>query len=82
MSKQLQTLYYALNAGKVKYDRMCYMIRSTAFKAYNEGGGISMICCSIENGLMYKHCEELDAMNLPFNCRYIPIDYPQPEVYM
>lgn len=37
MSKQLQTLYYALNAGKVKYDHMCYMIRSTAFKAYNEG---------------------------------------------
>ena len=37
---------------------------------------------SIENGLMDKHSEELDAMDLPFNWRYIPIDYPQPEVYM
>ena len=30
----LQMLHYALNAGKAKYDRMCYMIRSKAFKAY------------------------------------------------
>ena len=33
----LQMLHYALNAGKAKYDRMCYMIRSKAFKAYKEG---------------------------------------------
>lgn len=165
----LQMLHYALNAGKAKYDRMCYMIRSKAFKAYKEGrwnihdllefnvekirqnnycwycgkemepfkltkdhvfprakGGdndmdnIIMVCktCnsskgdmdlfewyaevrkerppinvfvhyikniylySIENGLMGKHSGELDAMDLPFNWRYIPVDYPQPEVYM
>lgn len=34
---------------------------------------------SVENDLMEKHAEDLDAMNLPFNWRYIPIDYPQPE---
>ena len=34
---------------------------------------------SIENGLMDKHSYELDAMDLPFNHRYIPLDYPQPE---
>lgn len=154
----LQMLHYALNAGKTKYDRICYMIRSKAFKAYREGrwnihdllefnvekirqnnycwycgkemepskltkdhvfprskGGdndmdnIIMVCktCnsskgdmdlfewyaevrkewppinvfvhymkniylySLENGLMDKHCEELDAMDLPFNWRYI-----------
>ena len=36
---------------------------------------------SVENGLMGKHSEELDSMDLPFNWRYIPIDYPQPEEY-
>lgn len=36
---------------------------------------------SIENGLMDKHSYELDAMDLPFNHRYIPLDYPQPEDY-
>ena len=30
---------------------------------------------------MAKHSYELDAMNLPFNHRYIPFDYPQPEDY-
>lgn len=30
-------LHYAVTAGKAKYDRMCYMIRSKAFKAYKEG---------------------------------------------
>jgi hypothetical protein len=34
---------------------------------------------SVENGLMDKHSGELDAMELPFKWRYIPIDYPQPE---
>lgn len=164
----LQMLHYALNAGKAKYDRMCYMIRSKAFKAYKEGrwnihdllefnvekirqnsycwycgkemdpskltkdhvfprskGGdndmdnIIMVCktCnsskgdidlfewyaevrkewppfkvlvhymkniylySVESGLMEKPCEELDAMDLPFNWRYIPVCYPQPEAY-
>ncbi len=33
----LQMLHYAVTAGKRKYDRMCYMIRSKAFKAYKEG---------------------------------------------
>lgn len=27
----LQMLHFVLNAGKTKYDRMCYMIRSKAF---------------------------------------------------
>ena len=35
-----------------------------------------------ENGLMVKHREELDFMNLPFNFRYILFDWPQPELYM
>ena len=164
-----QMLHYALNAGKARYDRMCYMTHSRAFKAYKEGrwnihdllefnmdkirqnnycwycgkemepskltkdhvflrskGGdndmdnIIIVCktCnsskgdmdlfewyaevrkewppinvfvyymkniylySIENGLMDKHCEELDAMDLPFNWRHILVDYPQPEMYM
>ena len=33
----LQMLHYALKDGKPKYDRMCYMIRAKAFKAYKEG---------------------------------------------
>ena len=33
----LQMLHYALKADKPKYDRMCYMIRAKAFKAYREG---------------------------------------------
>jgi hypothetical protein len=33
----LQMLIYALNSGKPKYDRSCYMIRAKAFKAYKEG---------------------------------------------
>ena len=33
----LQMLCAALNMGKTKYDRPCYMIRSKAFKAYKEG---------------------------------------------
>lgn len=32
----LQMLYYAVSVGKRKYDRMCYMIRAKAFKAYKE----------------------------------------------
>jgi hypothetical protein len=30
-------LQYALKAGKPRYDRMCFMIRAKAFKAYKEG---------------------------------------------
>ena len=165
----LQMLYAALNMGKTKYDRSCYMIRSKAFKAYKEGrwtihdllefnvskikennycwycgkemepskltkdhvfprskgeandmDNIIMVCktcnsskgnmdlfewyCevrkewpplnilihylkniylySIDNGLMDKHVEEMDTMELPFKWQYIPLDYPQPEVYM
>ncbi|MCM1347652.1 MAG: hypothetical protein NC206_11295 [Bacteroides sp.] len=37
---------------------------------------------SVDNGLMDKHCDELDRMELPFKWRYIPIDYPQPEFYL
>ena len=33
----LQMLHYALKDGKPRYDRMCYMIRAKAFKAYKEG---------------------------------------------
>jgi len=36
---------------------------------------------SVENELMDKHAEELDAMDLPFKWQYIPIDFPQPEDY-
>lgn len=36
---------------------------------------------SVENGLMDKHREEMEQMKLPFNFRYIPLDYPQPELY-
>lgn len=37
---------------------------------------------SVENELMDKSLEEMDAMELPFKWRYIPLDYPQPEVYI
>lgn len=30
----LQMLHYALKDCKPRYDRMCYMIRAKAFKAY------------------------------------------------
>lgn len=33
----LQMLIYAINHGKPKYDRMCYIIRAKAFKAYKDG---------------------------------------------
>lgn len=33
----LQMLHYAIKVGIEKYDRVCYMIRSKAFKAYIEG---------------------------------------------
>ena len=33
----IQMLYYALNNGVQRYNRMCYMIRAKAFKAYMEG---------------------------------------------
>ena len=33
----IQMLNYALNAGVQRYNRMCYMIRAKAFKAYKEG---------------------------------------------
>lgn len=165
----LQMLHYAIGAGKLKYDRTCYMIRSKAYKAYTEGrwnihdllqlnvskiqqnnycwycgkemspttltrdhvfprikGGdndmnnIIMVCktCnsskgnmdllrwyhdvrhewpplnvlihylkniylySANNNLLDKSLEELDNLSLPFDWRYIPTDYPQPETYL
>lgn len=165
----LQMLFVARKENKTKYDRMCYMIRAKAFKAYKDGrwkihnlfefniekirtnnycwycgkemepskltkdhvfprikGGkdcldnIIMVCktCnsskgkmdlfewyeevrkewppinvwvhylkniylySVENGLMDKPLEEMDKLELPFKWRYIPLDYPQPEVYI
>ena len=36
---------------------------------------------SVDHVLMDKHAEELDMMDLPFNWRYIPIEYPQPEFF-
>ncbi len=165
----LQMLFVAIKEDKTKYDRMCYMIRAKAFKAYKEGrwkihdlfefniekiktnnycwycgkemepskltkdhvfprikGGkdcldnIIMVCktCnsskgkmdlfewyeevreewppinvwvhylkniylySVENELMDMSLEEMDTMELPFKWRYIPLDYPQPEVYI
>ena len=37
---------------------------------------------SVENGLMDKHAEELDQMDLLFNWRYIPIKYPEPSAFL
>lgn len=37
---------------------------------------------SIDNGLMDKSFEDLDAMDLPFKWRYIPLEFPQPECYL
>ena len=97
----LQMLCAALNMGKAKYDRSCYMIRAKAFKAYKEGRwnihdllefNVAKIkenkylkniyLYSVENGLMDKHRDEMEQMDLPFNYRYIPLDYPQPELFM
>lgn len=165
----LQMLYVAIKEEKPKYDRLCYMIRAKAFKAYKDGrwnihdlfefniekirtnnycwycgksmdpsqltkdhvfprikGGkdcldnIIMVCksCnsskgkmdlfewyeemrnewppinvwvhymkniylySLENGLMDKSLDEMDALDLPFKWRYIPLDFPQPEYYL
>ena len=35
----------------------------------------------MDNGLMEKHAEEMDSMDLLFNWRYIPLDYPHPIDY-
>lgn len=37
---------------------------------------------SVENELIDKPLEEMDTMELPFKWRYIPLDYPQPEIYI
>ncbi len=37
---------------------------------------------SVENELMDKSLEEMDTMELPFKWRYIPLNYPQPEIYI
>lgn len=36
---------------------------------------------SAENGLLDKSFDEIDSIELPFNWRYIPINYPQPEEF-
>ena len=160
-------LQAALSLKKKRYDRVCYMIRSKALKAYksgtwhihdlfqnnidkiksenycwycgkvveskaeltidhviprakggsNEMNNIIMVCkhCNSSKGdrdllewffevkrcfpplhvlqhylkqiydyaqnadIMSRTLDELDLMELPFNYRYIPIDYPQPE---
>lgn len=64
----LQMLCDAINMGKAKYDKSCYMIRTKAFKAYKEGRW--------QINDLFKN-----NMTLLFNYRYIPLDYPQPEVY-
>ena len=65
----LQMLVAANNMGKATYDRQCYMIRAKAFKAYKEGRW--------QINDLFKN-----NMTLPFNYRYIPLDYPQPEFYI
>lgn len=37
---------------------------------------------SVENGLMAKHREDLEKMELPFDYRYIPPKYPPPGFYL
>lgn len=64
----LQMLVVAKNMGKATYDRQCYMIRTKAFKAYKEGRW--------QINDLFKN-----NMTLPFNYRYIPLDYPQPECF-
>ena len=87
----LQMLCAALNMGKAKYDKSCYMIRAKAFKAYKEGRwnihdllefNVAKIKENNYCWLMDKHAEEMDAMELPFKWQYIPLDYPQPECFM
>ena len=44
----IQMLHYALNNGVRRYNRMCYMIRAKAFKAYKEGAdGVFVGGCHI-----------------------------------
>ena len=35
-----------------------------------------------DNDLLGKHREEMDEMQLPFNYKYIPLKYPQPECFI
>ena len=37
---------------------------------------------SLEHNLLDKHSEEMDKMSLPFNYRYIPLEYPEPEYFL
>jgi len=34
---------------------------------------------ALEHNLLDKHRKEMDNMNLPFNYRYIPLEYPEPK---
>lgn len=166
----LQMLSVALNMGKTKYDRSCYMVRAKAFKAYKDGiwnihdlfenniakiksecvcwycgkvfddkseltidhvfpkikGGTNdmnniILSCkhcnsskrdidllewffvqrnefppihilehylkqiflySKDYNLLNKRREEINCLELPFNYRYIPLKYPEPEIYL
>lgn len=48
----VQMLFFAVKSGIPKYNRLCYMIRAKAFKAYKEGrwknemDNIIMVCKS------------------------------------
>lgn len=37
---------------------------------------------NVVNRLMDKHAEVLDELNLLFKLQYIPLDCPQPKIYM
>jgi hypothetical protein len=37
---------------------------------------------AIDHDLMDKHLEELDSMDIPFKWRYIPTEYPLPELFI
>ena len=36
---------------------------------------------AVEHDLMGKHSDEIDSMDLPFNWRFIPLEYPEPDWY-
>ena len=63
----LQMLCAALNMGKAKYDKSCYMIRAKAFKAYKEateGRGKASECvhCGQCEGACPQHLPLTDQL--------------------
>lgn len=92
----LQMPCRAVKAGKRKYDRVCHMMRTKAFKASKEGrwnirdlpafnvAKVKNSYCrycgkEVEHGLMEKHSFELEKMDPPFDCRFIPCKFPEPD---